>query len=532
MMREREVVYEQGISRLLRASSEGARFCLISALSFLFVCSSSTGAQNAVNAAGFSGQITGTKTAQVVPFQKNLSVSQVRLVFDDQFAYLATPDGLFRTSRSLSATSPRNLIFAGEGFLNLYVRNNILYVLKEGGDPRSNTLEAHSFLKSTDHGQTFVPLDEGLKWCFQQWCGYLNATEAFFSANLIFLAAGGGGNFFVSQDEGKNWKLLQGFAEPAVCSSTAFEMIGNKVLMGGECPLDFAFLRARTLRPDMLDWSGSLRDIMGLAELANRNVQFIAQSPNTSFVFAGVEGGLLKSYDLGESYQFKIKHPFDVSTPKFPYIQQILLPTTYRDLLVVGGFNKAPPDISGYLAYSPDHGENWIDISDLILTPEYSTYSVGFVTQDPQGRILVGLIDDNPTRITIVELLVSSPVLLLTENDQGDRAVGVESVTLRRDPFSLFNEHNFSSDRRTRISLFATNILPGDANVSAITARAEDSAHTIHELPVEFVGITSNTPWLTTIVVRLPDSLANAGDVRVSIAVRGVESNKALLKLQ
>ncbi len=520
-----EASYRRGISRPLQPLWEEARFCLVLALTFLFVSSSGTWAQNTVNAAGFSGQITGIKTVQVVPFQKGLALNRVRLVFDDQFAYLATPDGLFRTSRSLSATSPRTLIFAGENFYNLYVRNNVLYILKDGGDPRSNTLEAHSFLKSTDHGETFVPLDEGLKWCFQQWCGYLYATEAFFSDNLIFLAAGGGNNFFVTQDEGKNWKLLQGFAEPASCSC-AFEMIGSKVLFGGECPLDFAFLKVRTLRPDMLDWTGSWRDIMGVSELSNRNVQFIARSPGTSFVFAGVEGGLLKSYDLGESYEFKIKHPPDGLTLKYPYIQEILLPATYRDLLVVGGFNKAAVD--GYLAYSPDHGENWTDISNLILTPEYSTYTVGFVTQDPEGRILVGLVDDNPTRITIVELLVSAPVILLTENDQGDRALALESVTFRRDPFSVLSEHNFSSDRRTRISLFATNILPGDA----VTARAEDSAHTIHQLPVEFVGVTPSTPWLTTIVVRLPDSLANAGDVRMSITVRGVESNKARLEIQ
>ena len=498
-------------------------------LTFILVSSSST--QIRVNAAGFNGQIGGVETVQVVPYVTSLGVNAVRLVFDDQFAYLATPDGLFRTSRSLSANSPRTLIFAGQGFYNLYVHNNVLYVLKEGGDPRSNTREAHSFLKSTDHGQTFVPLDEKLTWCIQQFCGYLSATEAFFRGNLIFLAAGYGSNFFVSQDEGKNWKLLQGANEPSVCTPSAFEIIGNKILFGGECPLDFAFIALRTLQPDMLGLIG-LRQIMGWEQLANRNVQFIAQSPNTSFVFAGVEGGLLKSYDLGETFQFKIKHPFDVLTPKFPYIQQILLPTTYRDLIVVGGFNKAPPEIAGYLAYSPDHGENWTDISDLILTPEYSTFTVGFVTQDPQGRILVGLVDDGPKKITIVELLVSATVTLLTENDQGERALALDSVTLRRDPFSLFNEHNFSSDRRTRISLFATNIRANDANVSAITAQAEDSAHTIHQLPVEFVGKTPNSPWLTSIVVRLPDSLANAGDVRVSISVRGVESNKALVKIQ
>lgn len=465
-----------------------------------------------------------------MPYELDRSRTRLRLVFDDQFAYLATPDGLFRMAASLSADSPRTFLgFAGYEISNLYVHNNILYVLKQSGDAGANTLDAHSFLKSTDHGQTFVPLDEGLKWCFQDHCEYLWATEAIFRDNLIFLAAGGGNNFFVSQDDGKNWKLLQGLAEPVLCYSSAFEIAGNKVLFGGECPLDSAFLMVRTFRPDMLGLTDQFRQVLGLAELQNRNVQFIAQSPNTPFVFAGVEGGLLKSYDLGESYQFKIKHPLNVPNPKYPYIQHVLLPTTYRDLIVVGGFDKAA--LAGYLAYSQDHGENWTDISDLILTPEYSTFAVGFVTEDPQGRVLVGLIEKNPQEITIAEVLVSAPVTLLTENDQ-DRAVALDSVTLERDPFSPLNDHNFSSDRRTRISLFATNIRSTDSNTSAITAQAEDSQHKLHQLPVEFVGKTPNSLWLTAVVARLPDTLANAGDVRVSISVRGVESNKALLNIK
>ena len=485
-----------------------------------------------VSTANFNGQISGIKTIQVVPYEKDLGLTRLHLVFDDQFAYIATPDGLFRTAASLSANSPRTFLgFAGYTITNLYIHNNALYVLKQGGDPRSNTLAAHSFLKSTDHGQTFVPLDKGLEWCYQDYCEYMWATEAIFKDNLIFLAAGGGPNLFVSQDDGKNWKLLQGAAEPNLCSSVAFEIVGSKVLFGGECPLDFAYLVVRTLRPDLLDWTGQSRQVMGLAELQNRNVQFIVQSPNTPFVFAGVEGGLLKSYDLGESYQFKIKHPIDVANPKYPYIEHILPPTTYRDLIVVGGFDKADPNISGYLAYSQDHGENWIDISDLVLTPEYSTFAVAFVTEDPQGRVLVGLIRMNPKEITIAEVVVSAPVALLTESDQ-DRAVALDSVTFKRDPFSPINDHNFSSDRRTRISLFATSILPADRKTSAITAQAEDSAHKLHQLPVEFVGKTPNYPWLTAVVIRLPETLANAGDVRVSISVRGVESNKALLNIK
>jgi hypothetical protein len=489
---------------------------------------------NGVTQSNFTGQITGVRKILDVthePLYQGLDIERLRLVFDDQFAYLSTANGLFRTSRTLSSNSSLTLLgFADRRQINnLYDNKNVLYVLKTGGDPRSNNLDAHSFLKSTDHGQTFVPLDERLTWCYTDYCEYMRATHALFRDDLIFLAVGGGNNFAVSRDEGKNWNLLYGYLEPAGCSEAPFEIIGNKVLFGGECPLDFAYLMAGTLRQDMLGWmdSGMPREVMGLDELENRNVQFVKHSPNTSFVFAGVEGGLLKSSDLGETYEFKIKHPMSGSA-KYPYIHEVLLSTRYRDFIIVGGFDK--PGQKAYLAYSQDHGESWTDISHLLQTPEYSAFDVAFITEDPQGRILIGFTIKNEEEFTIAEVMVTAPVTLLTEGDQ-DRALALDSVTFMRGPFSPFSNHNFSVDGRTCISLFATNIQLTDENVSAITAQAEDSAHKLHQLPVEYVGKTPDFPWLTTIVVRLPDELANAGDVRVSIAVRGVESNKALLSI-
>ena len=53
----------------------------------------------------------------------------------------------------------------------------------------------------------------------------------------------------------------------------------------------------------------------------------------------------------------------------------------------------------------------------------------------------------------------------------------------------------------------------------------------IHSLPVEFVGKVQNNFWFTQIVVKLPDDLAHAGDVQVSVTVRGVSSNKVLIKI-
>jgi uncharacterized protein (TIGR03437 family) len=65
-----------------------------------------------------------------------------------------------------------------------------------------------------------------------------------------------------------------------------------------------------------------------------------------------------------------------------------------------------------------------------------------------------------------------------------------------------------------------------------VTAQAEDLQQTVYPLTVEYVGNVSNLKWLAQINVRLPDNLANAGDVLVSIKVRGVQSNKVVVSIR
>lgn len=119
------------------------------------------------------------------------------------------------------------------------------------------------------------------------------------------------------------------------------------------------------------------------------------------------------------------------------------------------------------------------------------------------------------------------PLLLTEENS--DRAVALDSVTLARDPFTLSAPHtrNFSADGRTRMMLFAANV--DLTSGSTVFVLAEDSQQTLFSLPVEYVGKVPGQDWLTQINVRLPDGLA--GDVRVSIIVRGEFSNKALVRI-
>src|SRR2546430_7187560 len=74
------------------------------------------------------------------------------------------------------------------------------------------------------------------------------------------------------------------------------------------------------------------------------------------------------------------------------------------------------------------------------------------------------------------------------------RAIVLESVSMRSEPFALNSEGNFSpADPRTRITLFGTNLefLQGEG-ASALTADAQDAAGKIYPLKVEYVGTGPN----------------------------------------
>ncbi|HET6890677.1 MAG TPA: metallophosphoesterase [Pyrinomonadaceae bacterium] len=145
-----------------------------------------------------------------------------------------------------------------------------------------------------------------------------------------------------------------------------------------------------------------------------------------------------------------------------------------------------------------------------------------FYFKDINGRVV--------DQFIVISNVEDTPQLL-TETGTG-RAVALDSVTWLREPFPVVTSHNFSLDARTRLVLFAThvNLTPGE-NTSVVTAQAEDSQNRIFPLAVEFVGKVPRFEWLTQVIVKLPDELATVEEVRVSINVRGVSSNKAPLRV-
>jgi hypothetical protein len=126
-----------------------------------------------------------------------------------------------------------------------------------------------------------------------------------------------------------------------------------------------------------------------------------------------------------------------------------------------------------------------------------------------------------------------APTLLTEENSA--RAIALDSVTQVRDPLPVVALNNFMQGRdpRTRVALFGINVdlSPGE-NASAVTATARDSRSRSYSLKVELVGKVPKLDWLTQVVVRLPDELANAGDVWISINLHGQTSNEVLFNVK
>ena len=137
--------------------------------------------------------------------------------------------------------------------------------------------------------------------------------------------------------------------------------------------------------------------------------------------------------------------------------------------------------------------------TSLLLAAQFQVYKVGAQTQAP----------------------------ILISRDDSTRAIAFESVTRQREPFSRLARVQFGSDAKTRVMLFAKNLqLQAGETVSAVTADAEDADHHIYQLVVEHIDAVPDQPWVTSIILRLPDDLADVGDVLVRVRYRGLISNR------
>ena len=147
----------------------------------------------------------------------------------------------------------------------------------------------------------------------------------------------------------------------------------------------------------------------------------------------------------------------------------------------------------------------------------------------------------NPNNVSIADAqgigtIVDNDAPRLATEASSQRAIALDALLLR-EPFLLTNPDYLGTDKRARISFFTLNLIltPG----LVVTAEAVDSQQVVYQLPVEavenvptFQAITPQEPFLTQIVLKLPEAIVSAGDLEVSITARNKRSNKVLIAVK
>lgn len=289
---------------------------------------------------------------------------------------------------------------------------NTLWMFQSWFEGPDGVAQDHVLCAMNPGSTAFVPKDQGLRACNEYYCSTLWMTDLKQVGTRLFSNAGGGRNLMVSDDQAANWRVLLGQFDNDICTHQAFHVIGDRVLVGGECPLDDAFLSAYQLTADGGSLASEEELPITIPELENRNIQFIETVPGTQRVFVGVEGGLLRSDDGGRTFKFVIHHPIEGNT-MYPYVRRFLAVKGKPDTIVVGGFDKerAKP----FLMWTANAGDSWTDLSHML--PGYATSGrqdgataqVMALAQDPDGRILVVMNEEELKQGRLLRLTLGQP---------------------------------------------------------------------------------------------------------------------------
>ena len=174
-------------------------------------------------------------------------------------------------------------------------------------------------------------------------------------------------------------------------------------------------------------------------------------------------------------------------------------------------------EVSGTLTFVTGEATKTITIplvDDSVLEPD-ETLSV--VLSNPTNGSLLGAVSVATIKILDNDL---TPHLL---TDANNHIIAIDSVTFLRDPFAVVASHNFSTDQRTRVMIFTSNL--------GLIQPSADLFVTAGGIPltVEGTGPLAGVPDMSYIVVKLDPLLS--GNVSLSVTFRGVTSNAGMLSI-
>lgn len=318
------------------------------------------------------------------------------VAFDASHTYLALANSFAQPSAVLRSG---NIVNTGSPWGNLELGPCALAAARAGQTLRAPALAhvagamflfqptrkgsaEHSLCKLERRLESFRPRDDALRACVDTACERLWMTDLQGHAGLLLSNAGGGANVLAARGEWLNWDALVGDARVHGCGHAAFLVTGRRLLAGGCAPGLHAYRFTGASLP---------LAAVPVAQPAHdrRRVHVISQAGGA--VFAGVQGGLLKSADGGRSFRYVILHA--AGARQQPAISSVLALRQRPQVLIAAGADAATG--AAYLAVSGDGGEHWTDLSSIL--PGHASASpaaaaaVTALAQDRAGRVLLTL---------------------------------------------------------------------------------------------------------------------------------------------
>ncbi|HSE23746.1 MAG TPA: carboxypeptidase regulatory-like domain-containing protein [Pyrinomonadaceae bacterium] len=136
-----------------------------------------------------------------------------------------------------------------------------------------------------------------------------------------------------------------------------------------------------------------------------------------------------------------------------------------------------------------------------------------------------GEVDIASPSTVLITILDNEPQLLTESNS--DRAIAINATSFLAGPFRRTTELNFSTDTRTRLSLFMDGLILNP--LPAIAVDAVDASQNHFQLPLEAV-VFFNDFSFKQLIVRLPENLPT-GELVVTVTVNGQLSNSARIQI-
>jgi hypothetical protein len=117
--------------------------------------------------------------------------------------------------------------------------------------------------------------------------------------------------------------------------------------------------------------------------------------------------------------------------------------------------------------------------------------------------------------------------VLLTDGST-NRALALQSPFETREPFAVTSESNPTTDKRTRVMLFAANV----STTSSLSVAAVSTQGVTYQLPIEFVGKVPGMDTITSLIVILPQDTSLHGDLFVTLTAAGSQTNSVVFAIR